>query len=301
MTINQALFPLSENLFWVESPSKGRYPFCNGFLITGRETFLIDAGIGEELIKEIDAWRRIDCLIISHSHPDHFLFWHHLKDRRILMPRETPDSIVDLMALGIRFAGSPENAVHWKKRVADEFGLKPMRLPDGRFKDGDIIDAGGIKLEAIHAPGHLNDHYCFLVHDSGVLLSTDIDFESFGPWYGNPESDISRFKKSVLKISKLPYTRVCGSHKPPLEKAAAPAAFDRYYKIFRRHQQQVFDLCEKPSPLHTIIDASPFYRNKMPNKILQEIFEGRMIRKNLELLEREGLVEKPGGIYRQVP
>ncbi len=300
MDLTDKLVPLSRNVFWVVAPGKGRFPFSNGFLITGNENILIDAGMGEERIREVDTLHHIDCLIISHSHLDHLLHWTYLKDRRILLPRETPDSFTDLMQMGIRYTGSPENAEVWKKRVAKDFGFIPLRQPDGRYTNGDIIDNGSVRIEPIHAPGHLNDHYCFFIHGDDVLLSTDIDFESFGPWYGNPESDVTRFKESIIRISHLPFKTVCSSHKPPLDQIEAPQAFERYLKIFDRHQNLVYDLCSNPVSLDDIISASPFYRNKMPHKILQRVYEGQMIRKNLEILIGEGQVEKSGSFYRQV-
>ena len=299
MELIDNLKPLSENLFWVQAPGKGKFPLCNGFLITGNETILVDAGMGSDVIKEIDKWRRIDCLLVSHSHPDHILFWHLLNDRKILMPRETPDSITDLMDLGIRLTGTPEKAIHWKKRTGDELGLHAMRLPDGRFQNGDIIDAEEIRLEAIHAPGHLNDHYCFLVHDSGIMLTTDIDFGSFGPWYGNPESDLDLFKNSIRMIQERSLSMVCSSHKSPIAKAEVQNAFDRYLSIFDRHKKLVFDLCIKVLSLEEMVCSSPFYRNRMQNKAVQNIFEEAMIQKNLDLLIKEGAIRKEGDKYIQ--
>lgn len=299
MQLTDFLTPLGKNTFWVEAPGKGRYPFSNGFLITGKETILIDAGIGEERIREIDAVHRIDSLIISHSHLDHLLHWPRLNDRRILIPRETPDGFTDLMELGIRFTGSRELAIPWIKRVTETLDYRPLREPDGRYHHNEIIDNGTVKIEAIHAPGHLSDHYCFFIHGDDVLLSTDIDFESFGPWYGNPESDIETFRESIRMIRKLPYTRVCGSHKPPLKQEEAPKAFDRYLELFDERQNSIYDLCAEPRSLQELISASPFYRDKMPNKTLQDIFEKQMINKNIDILLRENRIEQTGERFQQ--
>ena len=90
-------------------------------------------------------------------------------------------------------------------------GIHPLRRPDRRFDDGEILDFGSIQLQAIHAPGHLDDHYCFLEVTSGTLFSIDIDFTGFGPWYGNPEGDIRQFRNSVLMLRNLPFNRICAS------------------------------------------------------------------------------------------
>ncbi len=40
------------------------------------------------------------------------------------------------------------------------------------LSDGQIIDVDGVRVEAIHVPGHTLGHMCYLVDDS-VLISGD--------------------------------------------------------------------------------------------------------------------------------
>jgi hydroxyacylglutathione hydrolase len=291
------LTKLSENVYWVEGEGKGRFPSCHGFLFSGRETVLIDAGMGEERIREIDRHKRIDILVITHSHPDHIRNWPLLKDRHILLPVETPDAVKDMQLLGERLVGTVEGGAHWARWAGTAFGLRPLRDPDGRYKDGDVLQIGGVELEAIHAPGHIEDHYCFLERNSGTLMTTDIDLTGFGPWYGNVESDIESFEASVKKIMSLSYKRVCSSHKASIE-GDATADFEAFLAGFRRQRNAVMELCRTPSTLEEMVDASPFYGNAFRDKVAQRIFEGHMVSKNLALLIRDGLVEKSNGRFR---
>ena len=293
------LVHLAANIYLVPAPGESRFPYCNSFLIDGHETVMIDAGIGVERLRALDRTKRIDIMIISHSHPDHILAWHVLKDRFIFMPRETPDSVADLYQLGRRFTDTAPKAKHWAQRVGRELGVQPMRQPDGRYGDGDVFEVAGVKLQAIHAPGHLDDHYCFLEKKSGTLLTTDIDFTTFGPWYGNPECDIGLFKQNIYKIMEFPHQRVCSSHKPSFE-GNATALFESYLKIFDRHAQLVLDLCDSPQTLDQMVSASPFYRNKAPDRIVQNMFEEQMIAKNLDILIKQAKVEKVGSLYRRM-
>jgi glyoxylase-like metal-dependent hydrolase (beta-lactamase superfamily II) len=292
------LIGLAPDLYFVKAENRGRFPFAHGLLITGSETVLIDAGMGEEVIRAIDRERRIDVLIITHSHPDHIRSWHLLEDRHLLLPRETPESAKDLQLLGERFTGSREKGAHWAWVVGEGLGAHPMRDPDGRYGDGDLLDAGGAELLAVHAPGHLDDHYCFLERRSGTLFSTDIDLTSFGPWYGNPESDIEVFRRSVRKVMSLPYERVCTSHKEPFA-GGATERFEAFLKAFERQREKVFDLCREPADLDGMVDASPFYGDALRDKVIQGIFERAMIGKNLALLMRDGLVRETNGLYAQ--
>lgn len=284
---------------WVASgPAGARFPHSNGFLLAGGRTVLIDAGIGVQRIQAIDERLPIDTLVISHSHPDHILAWHALADRELLLPAETPKAVEDLRLLGQRFVAGRKDAQYWTQVAQNRLGIHPMRPPDGRFGDGDSLDMGSLRLQAIHAPGHLDDHYCFLEAVSGTLLSIDIDFTGFGPWYGNPEGDIERFQKSVRMLSGLSFNRICSSHKAPIAASEAQTAFANYLKAFERQRELVFDLCRQGMGLEAMVEHSPFYRNRMPDPTFQRIFETQMIRKNLALLLRDQRVVETDGRFR---
>ncbi|MBR9988040.1 MAG: MBL fold metallo-hydrolase [Desulfosarcina sp.] len=292
--------PVDKGIWLITGPGKGRFPHCNGFLMIGDRTVLIDAGIGVERIVEIDRRMRIDALIISHSHPDHILSWHVLNDRQLLLPAQTPASVGDLRLLGQRFVEGRQEAQYWTWVASDRLGIHPMRRPDHQFDDGEILDFGSIQLQAIHAPGHLDDHYCFLEKITGTLFSVDIDFTGFGPWYGNPEGDIHRFRKSVSMLRDLPYRRICSAHKLPIARSDADEAFDRYLGAFDRQKTAVFALCRQGMDLTAMVGNSPFYRNRMRDGRLQRIFETQMIRKNLALLVQENRIVEESGIYRAI-
>jgi glyoxylase-like metal-dependent hydrolase (beta-lactamase superfamily II) len=286
---------LSENLYVIPAPNQSRFPFCNSFLITGKQTVLIDTGIGKENIRAIDKEKRIDVLIISHSHPDHIVGWETLEDRFLLLPKETPDSVKDLRLLGRRFTETPEKGEYWTKTIANRFDLRVLREPDKRYGDGDILDFGNFRLKAVHAPGHLNDHYCFTDTEGGALITTDIDFTSFGPWYGNPECDIGMFQQSIRKVMALPHTVACSSHKLPIF-GHAEEDFKAFLTIFDRQRKLVHELYNKFRSLEKIVDASPFYRHRVPDNRLRILFETVMVKKNLALLIRDGLIPPFGEI-----
>lgn len=293
------IYELAENFYFVQGDSRGLFPHCNGYLLTGEETVLIDTGMGEGKIREIDKRSRIDVLIITHSHPDHIRSWDLLKDRHLLLPQQTPDAVHDLELLGQRFAGTLEGGAGWVEVFGRGLGILPLREPDGRFDDGDLLKVGGAELEAIHAPGHLDDHYCFLDRKSGTLITTDIDFSSFGPWYCNPEADIELFQATVEKVMSLPCSRVCSSHKTPM-KGRATREFEAFMAGFERHKRTVLELCRPSMTVEEITAMSPFFKGGIPDKVIQRTFEGNMIKKILALLVRDGAVEESEGRFRRV-
>lgn len=291
---------LSDHVYFVESPLNGRFPFCHGFIFTGDETILVDAGLGEHLMRELDRLFHIDTLLISHSHPDHIRSWHVFRDKKILLPSETPDAVRDLDTLGTHYTGSEKVGAHWVKAIGKPLGIEPLRTPDERYGDGDVIDIGTARIEAIHAPGHYGDHYCFLDRISGTLITTDIDFSTFGPWYGNPEGNVRTFRQSVEKVMAMPYKRACSSHRPVVE-GDATAQFNAFLSAFDR-QKEVFFNClgKEGATLDDIIRISPIYNNKFMDLAIQQVFEGHMGKENLDLLIEEGRVVLENGLYKPV-
>lgn len=287
---------ICDNIYLVEAPDNGRFPYCHGFLFTGDENILLDAGTDDELILRIDREIGIDTLVISHSHPDHIRRWQLLSRRNILLPAETPDSVFNIKTLGERYVGSGERGERWVNVIGKWLGIVPLREPDGRFSDGDIIENGTSRLEAVHAPGHLDDHYCFFEHKTGTLFSTDIDFTTFGPWYGNPEGSAVKFRESIMRVMSLPYRRVCSSHKPPHEGDAAPL-FEAFLAAFDRQKMEVLSVTGGGKRLEELVAISPFYGNRFFDLEIQGYFEEHMIAENIRLLIEEGLVYEHGGVY----
>ena len=287
---------ITGNIYLLAAPEEGRFPYCHGFLFTGDQNILIDAGADDDLISRIDKEIGIDTLVISHSHPDHIRRWFTLSHRRLILPKETPDTVYDLNTLGERFMGSRKTGLKWVEEIAKPLGLQALRKPDGRYSDGDIFDTGSARIEAIYAPGHLDDHYCFFEHVSGTLISTDIDFTSFGPWYGNPEGRIKPFMESVRKVMKLPYSRVCSSHKPPYE-GDAEIRFNTFLKAFERQKNEIYGFLGTGKTLDQMAAGSVFYKNKFAGSDVFYSFEKHMSEKNLSILVEEGKVKEENGLY----
>ena len=150
---------------------RGKYPQGNSLLIRGsRESVLVDPSLG--VIPRRDSLPAIDRLLFSHCHEDHisgaYLFpeasWHfHELDLPGIQSLEA------MMAI----YGFPE-PIHslFRKLVVEQFHFTPR--PDAQgFKGGDVFDLGGVRVRALHAPGHTRGHCCFLIEsDEGVDGST---------------------------------------------------------------------------------------------------------------------------------
>ncbi|MCZ7585883.1 MAG: MBL fold metallo-hydrolase [Deltaproteobacteria bacterium] len=289
------LIRLADGFFVIAAENNGRFPFSHGFLVTGETTAVIDAGFGHGRIGAVIKKYRPDLLIVSHSHPDHLSGAGLFAGRPILVPEIHAEAAGNVMRLSQRFI-TGDAAEAWRRSAYADFDFREC-VPTGTYGDGHVFDFGRIKLRAVHAPGHVDDHFCFSKSATVFFLSIDIDLTGFGPWYGNPESDIRTFRASVRKVKDLEAQTIASSHRRPVsddiedELAAFDAKFDRNEKL-------VLDLLATPRTLDDLADAKPFYRVHPRRETILRYFEMQMIGKHLDMMEEKRLVRRDGGVYR---
>jgi glyoxylase-like metal-dependent hydrolase (beta-lactamase superfamily II) len=73
------------------------------------------------------------------------------------------------------------------------------------YTDGQVWDlGGGVRVRAIHMPGHTAGHSVLLVEPEGVLFLGDIDLSSFGPYYGDACSSLAEFRRTLQRVAHVP-------------------------------------------------------------------------------------------------
>ena len=126
---------------------------CNAYLATGERTALVDAGamagVEDVVAEHVD---RLDAVVVTHQHGDHVA---------------QLDAVLDAFdAECYAYADHPR-----RTRALD---------------DGDVVRIGDESFEAVHTPGHADDHLALVsattlfsgdvvVHDDGAF-----DYGSFG-------------------------------------------------------------------------------------------------------------------------
>jgi hydroxyacylglutathione hydrolase len=87
--------------------------------------------------------------------------------------------------------------------------------------DGDVLDAGGIGIEALFTPGHAAGHLAFLA-DGTDLFTADVLFKgTVGGTMAPGASGFADLKASVMRLMELhPETKVHPGHKEPTTIAA---------------------------------------------------------------------------------
>jgi glyoxylase-like metal-dependent hydrolase (beta-lactamase superfamily II) len=286
-----SLRQLVPGLFLLEAEKDGRFPYSHSFVVRGEVELLIDAGCGLERLRELRRVWRPDRLLISHSHPDHCAGAWLFPDAEIISPRERSDSFWRFGPQGIRFAG-PDHAALWRAFVSDAMGIREF-VATRHFGHGDLIDAGGITLECHHAPGHTDDHYVLFEPHRGIAFTFDIDLSSFGPWYGHVESDIDRFLSSIALVAALEPRMLLSSHKGVITEDIE-GRLRAFAAVVESRDRCILELLGRPRRIVELIEASPIYGGRAYAPGVLDYWEGQMIAKHLERLERQGRAHRTG-------
>jgi hydroxyacylglutathione hydrolase len=82
--------------------------------------------------------------------------------------------------------------------------------------DGEKLDAGGLKVEAIYTPGHAAGHLAFLIEGTDVITADVLFKGTVGGTMAPGASGFADLKASVMRLMELPpETRVRPGHREP--------------------------------------------------------------------------------------
>lgn len=270
-------------------------PYCNSLLIRDEVTALVDTCAGPELLPLAEA-RQVELLVHTHCHPDHVNYDYLFPGVPVAVPTYAAEAIRSLPAF-LAYSGFGLLGQAVGGYCARELGW-PAWEYHSTFGDGDVLAFGRTRLVALHAPGHCVDHTLLWHEASGTLLCTDIDLSPFGPWYGNPGSDIDQFEASLDLVRRLQPRVLATSHSPAPVDREIPQRLDAYQAVFARRDRRLLDLLAEPLTLDEVVDRHPIFRSYPHPEVLVRHFERMMVDKHLQRLLRRGELEREeGGRY----
>jgi glyoxylase-like metal-dependent hydrolase (beta-lactamase superfamily II) len=175
------------------------------YLLTGPVCALIDAGVGRpehvEAVAERLGSASLDLLLLTHHHVDHV-------------------------------GGVPRLRERWPGVIVRGGGVGEV------LEDGELIEAGGTRLRAIHTPGHAADHFCFLDECSADLFCGDL--ARIGGTVVIPASkggDLRDYLRSLERVRDLRPKRMLPAHGPVIDEPASLIA--EYIDHRYQREQQV--------------------------------------------------------------
>lgn len=165
--------------------------------------------------------------------------------------------------------------------------------------DGQIIKLGNIDLTVIHTPGHTPGHCVFYWEKQGLLFTGDIDLTSFGPWYGNINSDITQLIGSIEKLIKLGPQVICSGHKGVVEHNVREQ-LEKYLARLLEKEESILKALRKPQSLDELVQHKLVYGRWGKAEEQYYYFEKISLLVHLRRLIELHLVEEYQGKYRAV-
>ncbi len=316
----------AENIFVIRQQASmgGIKPPLNMYVLAGDDGLVFDAGYGtrrdirqaREGVQAIQAelarqgkYCRINRILPSHTHPDHFSGLHGMRRAlgvKVLLTDKMARRIVSgdvyrqAYAAPEKQEGAFSHRISGFKRFMHQkmarffysriFGIAFMPNPDVIIEEGSILQVGGEGWDVIAGPGHCDDHVMLYSRERGILLAGDNVLRSITTWLGPPRSDIEDYINTLERIKKLPgLKRILTAHGSPVENPV-----ERVDQIIRYRQlrtDEVEGIIRDGGPAgvtcHNVLDT--LYPGE--RALRRSLVEGWII-VTIQYLERKGIIRR---------
>jgi glyoxylase-like metal-dependent hydrolase (beta-lactamase superfamily II) len=180
----------------------GKYPDGNQVVVRGRDTVVVfDTPQVANRIAQVLA--EADLAILGHVHEDHMAGLHLLPGKPVWVHEADLDAARSWQGLS-RHYGYPQAILDdLRRKIERDFHYRPRPDATG-YADGALWELGGVRVRAVHLPGHTAGHCVLLVEPHGIAFIGDFDLSGFGPYYGDATSNLADFRRSLRKLAELP-------------------------------------------------------------------------------------------------
>lgn len=211
------------------------------YLLLGQTgAILIDAGLGvADISQPVRQITRLPIqLVLTHVHSDHIGGCRYFQD--IAVHRLEESWLNGHFPLSRQMV--LENNLLLKPcDFPPEFDPEHYQIYQGAptrlLEDGDWLDCGGRRVQALHTPGHSPGHLCLWEPDRGTLYTGDLAYlGKLDCFY--PSTDPNLFARSIRQMAALPVKSLRPGHHSLAAGADLP-----------RRIAQAFDKLEQEGPL----------------------------------------------------
>jgi glyoxylase-like metal-dependent hydrolase (beta-lactamase superfamily II) len=277
----------------------GKYPDGNQVIVRGRDavavfdTPLVANRIGED-------FDRADLVILGHVHEDHMAGLRRVPRADVCVHEADVDAARSWEGLSRHYGYPPDVLARLKPKLERQFHYAPR--PGARpFRDGAEWDLGGVRVLAIHMPGHTAGHCVLLVQPYGIAFIGDIDLSGFGPYYGDATSSLSDFRRTLERVAEVPARVWVTSHHKGIvtDRDVFLAALRAFAARIDEREAALLDLLrERPRSLDELVAIRVVYKPEADD-VWIDAAERRSIEQHLDELARDGrIVARDDGRWR---
>lgn len=171
--------------------------YTNAFVVGTGPRYLFDPGPDDpeeqEVLLEAIERHSIDAIVLTHHHPDHVG-----AAARLARLRQVP------------VLAHPDAAARLTDKVA----------VDGFIHDGDVLELGRLRLQALLTPGHAIGHLAFYEPTFRLLFAADLVSTLSSVIIDPEDGDLTDYLASVERARALPVRLLLPAHGPPTTRAA---------------------------------------------------------------------------------
>lgn len=274
------------------------FPRCNCLWIQDDINCLIDNSPDQADLAYLRQ-QKIDLIINSHGHIDHYLYNHQFPRSKIMMHSE--DTAIAqarekyLEAFGMTTLNQDDRL---QELYLKEVQYRTTRI-DEHINADQVFNLGTTRFEVLHLPGHSPGHCGFIFPEQGFVFSADIDFSNFGPWYANLDSSIPQFLQSIDRLADLKPDYFISGHGAALVTENVSKRLMAYRDIIFARQRRIVDLLYRG--YHSLEDLArryPVYQRAPQPVAVFYIYEQVMILVHLRYLKEQGyVIQDDQGFY----
>lgn len=210
-----AAVPLGARVTRVLAPNPGFMtgPGTNSYLIGRRDIAVLDPGPAlsahvEALLAAADGLGgRIRWIVLTHTHQDH-------APAAIELQARTGALILGQAPL----AGDPAQAT---------LGV------DRHLAHGDRLEAPEFSLRALHTPGHVGNHLCYLLEEEGLLFSGDHLINGSTVVIVPPSGNMADYIRSLEMLGHEAIQQIAPGHGDTIANAQALIRFTIHHRLAR--------------------------------------------------------------------
>jgi glyoxylase-like metal-dependent hydrolase (beta-lactamase superfamily II) len=250
---------LTDSVSVLRGAENGAYPSGNSVLVEGAaEAVVIDPSV--TVVARGGAPVAIDAVINSHGHEDHMPGNSLFSDARVHIHDDDLPAALSLDGLLDVYGLEGQVRTDFGAQILEEFSYAARPDAEG-FGDGHVFDlGGGVRVEAMHLPGHTLGHSGFVIDN--VFFLSDIDLTGFGPYYGDAWSDLDQFDDSLTKAREVEADwYVTFHHKGIIEgRDAFVEMIDKFHAVIETRHSRMLDYLTEPRSVADMVATRFVYR-----------------------------------------